>query len=231
MKNYKVYVHIFPNGKRYVGITRQKPEYRWDNGNGYKNCPKMARAIKKYGWHNVEHKVLYTSLSKEDAEQKEIELIKEWKTNCSDFGYNIESGGNANKEISEETKKKLSKANKGQIPWIKGKHHTVLSKELNREKHLGKPAWNKGKCFNELSKSKMSASKKVLYKNGWLPANTKRVICLDTGVIYKSAKEAARLLNLNSSHISSCCTGKRKTCGKLRFSHYKGGDVNEPKTR
>ena len=43
MNNYTVYCHIFPNGKRYVGITKQKPEYRWDNGNGYRNCTKMER--------------------------------------------------------------------------------------------------------------------------------------------------------------------------------------------
>lgn len=230
MKKYVVYCHTFPNGKRYVGITSQQLNRRWQNGEGYKG-QMVYNAIQKYGWHNIEHRVLYENLTKEEAEQKEIDIIKEWNTTNNKFGYNVESGGNLNKEISIETRKKLSEANKGQIPWIKGKHHTDLSKELNREKHLGKPAWNKGKCFNELSKSKMSVSKKVLYKNGWLPANTKRVICLDTGVIYKSAKEAARLLNLNSSHISSCCTGKRKTCGKLRFSHYKGGDVNEPKTR
>ena len=30
---YSVYLHIFPNGKVYVGITKFKPEYRWNNGN------------------------------------------------------------------------------------------------------------------------------------------------------------------------------------------------------
>ena len=35
-KNYVVYCHIFPNKKRYVGITSQKPEYRWNNGKGYR---------------------------------------------------------------------------------------------------------------------------------------------------------------------------------------------------
>ena len=30
--NYTVYKHISPSGKIYVGITKQKPEYRWNNG-------------------------------------------------------------------------------------------------------------------------------------------------------------------------------------------------------
>ena len=33
------------------------------------------------------------------------------------------------KPVSEETRKKLSKASKGRIPWIKGKHHTEETKK------------------------------------------------------------------------------------------------------
>ena len=33
--NYFVYVHSCPNGKKYVGITRQIPKKRWNNGYGY----------------------------------------------------------------------------------------------------------------------------------------------------------------------------------------------------
>ena len=31
MDNYKVYIHIFPNNKVYIGITSQKPKRRWNN--------------------------------------------------------------------------------------------------------------------------------------------------------------------------------------------------------
>lgn len=39
--NWIVYVHINKlNGKRYVGITsKHKPEYRWNNGRGYRENP------------------------------------------------------------------------------------------------------------------------------------------------------------------------------------------------
>lgn len=106
--NYIVYVHIFPNNKRYVGITQQKAERRWQNGNGYKTQQLMYRAIEKYKWHNIEHKILYTGLSKEEAEQKEIELIKEWKTNNSRYGYNSSIGGEVISLgcVSSKTKRK-----------------------------------------------------------------------------------------------------------------------------
>lgn len=45
---YSVYMHTTPNNKKYIGITKQKPVKRWQNGGGYKNQPLMWKAIKKY---------------------------------------------------------------------------------------------------------------------------------------------------------------------------------------
>ena len=108
MNNYTVYVHIFPNNKKYVGITRQSTIRRWNNGTGYKNSTIMYNAINKYKWHNIEHKILYTNLTKLEAEQMEIKLIKEWELNNPCFGYNIEKGGNATGKIGELQRKKIS---------------------------------------------------------------------------------------------------------------------------
>ena len=109
--NYVVYKHIFPNGKVYIGITMQNIKRRWRyNGSGYsKSQVKIYNAIKKYGWENVKHEILYEKLSKEEAEQKEIELIKKYNSNDDMYGYNIENGGNHKGKVSNETKQKLSK--------------------------------------------------------------------------------------------------------------------------
>lgn len=126
MNKWIVYLHIFPNGKKYVGITSRKPYERWHNGEGYKR-QYVYRAIKKYKWHNIEHKILYTNLSKKEAEQKEIELIKEYKSNISEFGYNVEAGGNCTNLMSEQTRHKLSLYHKtltGDKNHFFGKHHT-----------------------------------------------------------------------------------------------------------
>ena len=42
-----VYEHITPSGKRYIGITSQKPEKRWSNGRGYDKGSAFRRAIDK----------------------------------------------------------------------------------------------------------------------------------------------------------------------------------------
>ena len=78
MKLYTVYKHISPSGKVYIGITSKKPEYRWNHGRGYKEIdqPVFYRAIKKYGWDNITHEILYSGLQEKDAKNLEISLIK-----------------------------------------------------------------------------------------------------------------------------------------------------------
>ncbi len=66
---YIVYQHKNKiNGKIYIGITMQEPEKRWgSNGCNYKSSPHFYAAIKKYGWDNFEHNILFTNLTKKQA--------------------------------------------------------------------------------------------------------------------------------------------------------------------
>lgn len=112
---YKVYAHVFPNDKVYVGITSQTLEKRWRNGKGYSRTqPLMRKAINKYGWNNIRHVLLYDNLSKECAEDIEEHFIKDLKLFSTDYGYNTTMGGNANVP-TEETKKLMSQ--KVQEKW------------------------------------------------------------------------------------------------------------------
>lgn len=133
-ENYTVYKHIFPNNKIYIGITSKKPEIRWNNGKGYKLCPLMNKAIQKYGWNNVKHEILFINLTKKQAEEKEIQLIKEHKCNNRKYGYNIENGGNCCGTHSEETKKKIGAKSKGN-KYCLGRH---ISKEHIQKLHEGR---------------------------------------------------------------------------------------------
>lgn len=113
-RRYKVYMHVNKtNGKIYVGMTRQRVQDRWDNGEGYKQCPKFYNAIKKYGWDGFTHVVYKSGLTCEEAEELERKLIKMFHTNGK-YGYNIESGGNYNKHIGADTRNKLKEINWGE---------------------------------------------------------------------------------------------------------------------
>lgn len=92
MEEYLVYVHTVPNGKKYVGITRQDKERRWLKGAGYEHQPKFYKAIQEYGWRNILHEVIAENLTEQEARQMEKEYIS--KFGCYDMnGYNTKSGG------------------------------------------------------------------------------------------------------------------------------------------
>lgn len=50
-----------------------------------------------------------------------------------------------------------------------------------------------------------------------MKASEKKIICIETGVIYESGTKAAKALGLQKSKISLCCNGKRKTTGGLHW--------------
>ena len=81
------------NNKIYIGQTNNIKK-RWSNHKN-SNDPNMviARAIRKYGKENFKFEVLLKNLSPEEANLKEIELIKE-KESLIPNGYNVASGGN-----------------------------------------------------------------------------------------------------------------------------------------
>lgn len=206
---FTVYCHVNKiNDKRYVGITKQNPETRWHSGNGYNNSEYFWRAIKKYGWRNFEHKILYENLTKEEAERVEIQLIAEWKTTDRAYGYNIANGGNHIGSVSEETKKKISNGRKGIA--------TELHRTEKTKKKISKGL--KGIKKSDETKKKMSDFAKSrgmseLTRQRFIEANEKKkipVICITTGIEYESASEAARQTGLCKSTILRQCVGKMK---------------------
>ena len=151
------YLHIFPNDKIYVGTTQQKKvELRWKcDGSGYKIQPLIWRAIQKYGWENVKHKVIVCE-TPEEMWKMEKELIKKYDTTNLAKGYNISTGGEGGPvgcHRSEETKQKLSEINKG-------KHLSTEVKIKMSERRKGEGNPNYGKSLSEETKRRISESRK-----------------------------------------------------------------------
>lgn len=202
--SYYVYEHIFPNGKKYIGITSQLPNRRWRDGKGYKSQEMLTRAINKYGWGNITHIVLHSGLTKEEAELKEIELIREYKTNNRKYGYNIENGGGSSKghHLSKKTREKMSKSRMGEKNWIYGKH-------LSAETKLKLSIAHKGKCDIEAVRR---GAKKRMGKNAF---NSRRVVQFSkNGELireYDSLADAYRETNVRTQDIYNCCVGRQKS--------------------
>ena len=126
-KTYKVYKHVFPNGKVYIGITSQSLNDRWRSGKGYGNNPHITRAINKYGWDNIKHQVLKGDFTLDEANALERKFIAKYQSNNPIFGYNITSGGDGCPGVShphtEESKRKISQANSGKVRTPEMKEH------------------------------------------------------------------------------------------------------------
>lgn len=94
--NYIVYRGLFQNGKMYIGITnnykrRLKEHKRSINKKDRFEYP-LYKAIKKYGWDNIEWSIIAKCDSLEEAKEMEIYFIDKYDL-YNKKGYNISKGG------------------------------------------------------------------------------------------------------------------------------------------
>lgn len=222
MSDYTVYMHTFPNGKRYVGITCQDVKRRWRDGKGYEGQA-VYGAILKCGWNNVKHEVLFEGLTKEQAEEEEKALIKRYDTTSHANGYNVELGGNATGKVSDESKRKNSESHKGLMAgekhWNYGKHWNESVRQKISEAHRGmkysdatlrkKRARFSGKG-NPMYGTKMPAEHKKKLQAACVKACSKPVVCIETDEVYDSAAQAQRETGICASTIGNVCNRKPK---------------------
>lgn len=243
MREYYIYKHTNKiNGKCYIGQTYDIKK-RW-HSSCYKHCEKFYNAIKKYGWNNFTHEILI-KCDENNVDYWESYYIS--KYDSMNNGYNLNSGGNKYKIFSEETKLKISKANKGKKRSAEdieknrighigiihteetkeklrqanlGKHHTEEAKEKNRQAHLGKKASfeTREKCRQSHLKNPVTQKQiEQLYQASM--KTRKKVKNVETGEIFNSITEASKKHNVCDGSISQVCKGKRKTAGKYHWEY------------
>lgn len=219
-RNFCVYRHTGPDGKVYVGVTCQRPEHRWGrNGCGYKSSPHFYSAIRKYGWDAIDHEILIAGLTKDEASELEVLLIGSHDSTNPENGYNHAIGGSVNcgfhlseqrkseirafmtaRFVSAATREKLRQANMG-------RKHSEESKQKMRARKLGK---------------KLSAETRKKMKISNRGKRAKAVVCVDTGVVYRSLRDAEQATGAKHENIAKVCRGKRDTAGGLRWRYFDG---------
>lgn len=240
-RNYKLYVHIAPNGKKYYGITGQKKvESRWNNGRNYKSNQHFTRAINKYGWDNIEHIIIYDDLTESEAKELEQYFIQWYDTTNRAYGYNKSLGGESG-NASEETKQKISEANKGENNYWYGQKLSEEHRRKLSESHKGQKLpeeqkrkiseARKGIKLSEETKRRISKARKGIKlseetKQKLSEANkgkntgkehhhAKSVICTTTNNVFYTVTDGAKYYNItHACSISQCCKGKKKSAGK-----------------
>lgn len=222
-----VYKHTAPNGKIYIGITSDNPVHRWNNGKGYKQNVHFYSAIKKFGWNNIKHEILYDGLTKEKACEKEIELIALYKSNMREFGYNNSIGGEATAlgfNHSVETRQRMSNSRKGENCYWYGKHRSQETIEKIRRAKAGKPISEKTKkaLLHAVRHQSNETRQKISQSLKGNLCAAKKVICIETGIIYNSVSDAAQKNNIDRSQIGRVCNNNNycKTAGGFHWEFY-----------
>lgn len=233
-RNYKVYIHINKiNNKKYVGITKQSVKKRWQSGHGYYNKNKTNyfwNAINKYGWNNFEHIILEENLTRKEANKMERYYIAFYNSNDPNHGYNLTLGGDGflGQKRSEETKKKIGKAVN---EYFMTHHGYWKGKKIPKEAIEKQKMTKKSNPYHHTEEWKTNHSEQLKGKNNVL---SKPVECINTGMIFSNAREAAEYYHTDNSRIHKCCKGVEKSSGK----HPKTGeklfwkyvDKNNPRT-
>lgn len=206
-KCYCVYRHTSPTGKVYIGITRQRLQKRWQNGRGYLNShnKRFYNAILRYGWENFRHEILNTGLSKEEAENLEIQLIAEHRATDPAHGYNQDKGGNHNGRCTEATRRKLSEAKRGSRNPMYGSH--TCHHEPPRLSGAAHPMYGRRGANNP--RTGMRHNQEAIEKMRKNNKKNKPVICVETGAKYPSAQAAGRAIGITGGGVAGCCNRKR----------------------
>jgi group I intron endonuclease len=146
-----IYKITSPTGAVYIGqsidILRRFANYR------LLRCKTQVRLYNSLVKHGAEkHKFdIICTCDKEDLNEFEIYYIDLFQSFNTERGMNLCSGGLANREVSDETKKKMSESMRGNKNPFYGKKHS--SETLKKMKQ---------KFISESTREKIRASKKNL---------------------------------------------------------------------
>lgn len=231
--NYKIYVHITPNGKLYIGQTKTNLNYRWgSNGCRYKGQV-FYNAIQKYGWNNIKHILLFEKLSHDEANIIEQELIKKYQTTNSNYGYNIASGGSCGPSAQEIHQYNLS-----------GDYITSFKsvEEAEQILNINHRSIYSSICLNDNSDDNFSTRSAGGFLWSYDKSNKiksfkdsrKREIhrydlsgkYIDSFNSATDAKISLSSLNISLSAIYSCLNGDSQSCSGFMWSYEKKNIIN-----
>lgn len=230
-KDYYVYIHRRADDGNVFYVGKGTAGRAWQRGG--KRNEHWKRTAAKHGF-TVE--LVHTGLTNEQSIKKEMELIAHYGIdnlcNMTEGG----EGGGIGRKWSDESRKKLSESKKGKPnPGISGeKSHmkTAESKAKFSAIFKGrKMPWMNGennpalKPENRLATSIRCKGKKRPEITGGNHKLAKKVMCIETGIVFDCAVDAAKWLRTIGkekavqSNISSVCTGNLKTAYGFHWKH------------
>ena len=203
---YKIYVITNTiNNKKYVGrtsmsINRRMSRHKYVSSHdecAQYNYPLYSDA-RMYGWNSFEVKVVMETEDEWLANKIEEFVTEELKT-LAPNGYNQAIG---NKRF-----------------WGKGEANHNFGSHRSEETKLKMSLAKRGKKLSQETKDKISESRKGKYCDEKHP-RARMVRCVETGVVFKTTKDAAEWCGLkNRADITGVCRGRHKTAGGYHWEY------------
>ena len=215
MSNYTYIVTNKLNGKVYVG------SHSWEgtgvDPNYYGSGKIIKQAVKKYGKENFQIEVLYFYDTVEECRADEERILTEYDVkncphsyNCKNSAIGWTSEDMTGRTHTEDTKKKISQALRGENNPMYGR---TLSDESRKKMSQAKKGENNpmyGRTRTENTRNKIAIAK-----------GGKPFAAIKDGKIkiFTSQHECSRVLGLHPGSVNKCLKGKYKTTGGYTFKY------------
>ena len=226
------------NNRVYVGQSNgANPKY-------YTEGTVIRRAIKKHGRENFTKTILIEGeFNQKLLNELETHYIRLYAPHGTSISYNILPGGeNGVKgyKFTEEQIKRISEAHKG-LPVtqefrdkmskiVKGRVYSQEAKDRMKEGSREYHRTHKKKPVSAETRQKISIAGKGRVNSAYNRLRTSERTSIPiiqfslSGEFikeWKSATEVRKTININHTHIASCCRGKRNSCGKFKWKYKK----------
>ena len=228
-KKWNLYIHIIPkelsgydHDKYYVGVTNDVKR-RWRNKGSEYSKLMFFNAIKKYGWNNIVHIVLFENLYEKLCYMLEKELINMLHTIDRHYGYNRAEGGYGGDRKGTRRIRQYTSEGKFIKEWNSaaeaGRYYkrdrTLITFAIRHHRRFMGYQWT----YDDVLEIGSFVRKKPVTKNPKARtygnnSNAKAILCLNTGERFSTIKEASEKYNINYDRISKHCRGIYEYAGK-----------------
>lgn len=205
---------------RHIRLDKNEPFYI-GIGSDKSFCRAHSKKNRNRYWHNIIKRtpyrvdIIFQNLTFEEACIKEKEFILLYGRGIDGMLCNITEGGDGMCNPTEEIRKKISEAKKGNKNPQFGKSWSPEKRQAMLNRMTGANNPNYGKSISEKQKliiglaqkgrKKSDAEKEAIYSK-----TRKRVIDSETGIIYPSINDAALAFNVPAYTISRWVKSNKK---------------------
>lgn len=200
------------NGKGYIG----KHSTNNINDGYFGSGVALKKAISKYGRENFNKVILCYCQSEEELNNMEMRKILQHGTYGT--GYNLTKGGEGMLGYKPSSES-INRSSKSRREYYRNNPQTCLFLSMLAKERTGSKNPFYGKKLNECHIKKMTAAR-VLAITGENNPSARPVLCIETGIRYSLAKDAAAAVGLiYATTILKCCNGTRKKAGGYTWKY------------